>query len=51
MALNKKWIEIEVQFISAADGGKQRKQAGKLISNMFIFIGEAKGRELGGRKQ
>lgn len=39
-----------------ADGGKERKDAVKLISNMFIFS-EAKGREMaggggwGGRKQ
>lgn len=49
--VNKKWTETGLRFISTADGGKERKRAGKLISNMFIFFTEAKGRELGGRKQ
>lgn len=48
--LNKK-AETRLRLISSADGGKERKKAGKLISNMFIFFSEGKGRELGGRKQ
>lgn len=44
--------KLELRFISSADGGNERKEAGKLISNMFIFFfSEAKGKELGGRKQ
>lgn len=52
MYKNSNKTKIELRFISSTDDGNERKEAGKLISNMFIFFfREAKGKELGGRKQ
>lgn len=46
--LNKNTAEI--MFISTADGEKEQREAGKLISNMFIVLSKARGREPRGQE-
>lgn len=40
----------EAMFISTADGEKEQREAGKLISNMFIILSKARGREPRGQE-
>jgi len=42
LQLNKEQAATRLRFISAADGGEERKPAGKLISNIFIVFPEAR---------